>query len=104
MTKSQKIKDILVQLACEDELPMDMTCLDPSIFDKVINEKETRVYLIYLDGDTSDIGIGDWNNVSDEVWMCLSEQQGTVLSLEGFQRAFNKEEIPYDTYLRFITI
>ena len=33
MTKSQKIKDILVQLACEDELPMDMTQLDSSIFD-----------------------------------------------------------------------
>lgn len=64
---------------------------------------ETRVYAIFLDNDTSGVEVGDWNNLSDEVWMDLSEQQGTVFSLEGFQRAFNKEEIPYDTFIRFIT-
>ncbi len=78
-----------------DQLPQDL---------KISKSQETRVYLINLNGDTSDIGIGDWNNVSDEVWMNLSEENGTVYSLEGFQRAFNNEEIPYDTYLRFITI
>ena len=66
-------------------------------------KNETRVYAIFLDNDTSGVEVGDWNNLSDEVWMDLSEQQGTVFSLEGFQRAFNKEEIPYDTFIRFIT-
>lgn len=65
---------------------------------------ETRVYVIFLDNDTSGVEVGDWNNLSDEVWIGLSEQQGTVFSLEGFQRAFNKEEIPYDTFIRFITM
>ena len=66
--------------------------------------KETRVYLIFLENDLSGVEVGDWNNLTNEQWMNLSEEQGTVLSLEGFQRAFNKEEIPYDTYLRFINI
>ena len=67
-------------------------------------KQETRVYLIDLNNDTMEIGIGDWNNLTDEEWINLSERQGYILSLEGFQKAFNKEEIPYETYLRFITI
>jgi hypothetical protein len=66
--------------------------------------KETRVYLIFLENDLSGVEVGDWNELTDEQWINLSEEQGTVLSLQGFQRAFNKEEIPYDTYIRFITI
>jgi hypothetical protein len=66
--------------------------------------KETRVYLIFLENDLSGVEVGDWNELTDEQWINLSEEQGTVLSLEGFQRAFNKEEVPYDTYIRFITI
>lgn len=69
-----------------------------------MNEKENRVYLIFLENDLSSVEVEDWNNLTDEQWMNLSEQQGTVLSLERFQRAFNEEEIPYDTYLRFITV
>jgi hypothetical protein len=67
-------------------------------------KKETRVYIIDLNNDTSEVEVGDWNNLTDEEWIDLSERQGFVLSLEGFQKAFNKEEIPYETYLRFITI
>ena len=67
-------------------------------------KQETRVYLIDLNNDTREVEVGNWNNLTDEQWIDLSERQGYVLSLEGFQRAFNKEEIPYDTYLRFITI
>lgn len=66
--------------------------------------KETRVYLIDLNNDTTEVEIGGWNNLTDEQWMELSERQGFVLSLDGFQRAYNKEEIPMDTYLRFINI
>jgi len=42
MSKSKQIKDILVNLADTDQLPMDMYELDESIFDKVfaINEEE----------------------------------------------------------------
>ena len=33
---TEQIKDILVALAVEDKLPMDMTTLDSSVFDKVV--------------------------------------------------------------------
>ena len=33
---AEQIKDILVALAVEDKLPMDMTTLDSSVFDKVV--------------------------------------------------------------------
>jgi hypothetical protein len=32
-------------------------------------QTETRVYIIDLDNDTSEIGIGDFNNLSDEQWI-----------------------------------
>jgi hypothetical protein len=67
-------------------------------------EKETRVYIIDLNNDTTEVGIGDWNNLTDTQWIDLAERQGFVLSLEGYQRAYNKEEIPLDTYLRFIQV
>ena len=67
-------------------------------------KQETRVYLIDLNNDTREVEVGDWDNLTDDQWIDLSERQGYVLSLAGFQKAFNKEEIPYDTYLRFITI
>lgn len=66
--------------------------------------QETRVYCIDLNNDTSSVGIGDWDNLTNEQWITLSKEQGFVLSLDGFQKAFNKEEIPYDTYIRIITL
>jgi hypothetical protein len=66
--------------------------------------QETRVYVIDLNNDTSEVEIGNWNNLTNEQWIDLSERQGYVFSLDGFQKAFNNEEIPYDTYIRFITI
>lgn len=33
--KSRKIKEILVNLAAEDKLPLDMTILDESVFDGI---------------------------------------------------------------------
>ena len=66
-------------------------------------KQETRVYLIDLKNDTSDVEVGNWDNLTNEQWINLSESQGYVLSLDGFQKAFNKDEIPFDTYLRFIT-
>jgi hypothetical protein len=35
MNYTEQIKDVLVALAIEDKLPMDMTTLDASVFDKV---------------------------------------------------------------------
>jgi hypothetical protein len=32
----------------------------------------------------------------------ISEEQGYVWTLEGYESAFNSEEIPYDMFIRFI--
>ena len=66
--------------------------------------KETRVYLIDLTNDFSGVDVGNWNNLTDEQWIQLSEEQGNVFSLDGFQKQFNNELIQYETYIRFITI
>jgi hypothetical protein len=36
MNYTEQIKDILVAMAVEDKLPLDMTTLDSSVFDKVL--------------------------------------------------------------------
>jgi hypothetical protein len=36
MKKCEELKDILVQLAIEDKLPLDMTQLDSSVFEPII--------------------------------------------------------------------
>lgn len=65
---------------------------------------ETRVYLIDLSNDTSGVEIGNWNNLSNEKWIELSEMQGSVYSLDGFQKQFNNELIGFETYIRFIQV
>jgi hypothetical protein len=67
-------------------------------------KQETRVYLIDLNNDTTEVGLGEWDNLTNDQWIDLAERQGYVLSLDGYQKAYNKEEIPIETYLRFITI
>jgi hypothetical protein len=46
MKSSQKVKDILIELAIEDKLPMDLTQLDASIFDKVFNEENVKQIVV----------------------------------------------------------
>ena len=67
--------------------------------------KEIRVYGIDMDQDTSSVGIGEWDTISDELWMSIAESHGLVWSLGGFQKDFNREKIDcdlYDMYIRFI--
>lgn len=66
-------------------------------------KKELRVYAVAV----SDFEVGEYNfNVSDERFMDLAENAGTVWSLKGFQDAFNSDECPspYDSYIRFIEV
>ncbi len=60
--------------------------------------KQTRVYMIEVDEKGSD----DYTN---EEFMTLAEEQGTVYSLKGFQDDFNyTENISANYYIRFLTI
>ncbi len=42
--KSKEIKEILIDLAINDKLPLDLNELDASIFDVVFEEKETKIH------------------------------------------------------------
>ena len=57
---------------------------------------ETKIYMITVDGRGSD-------DYTDEEFMTLAEEQGTVYSLKGFQDDFNyTEEISFNNYIRII--
>lgn len=49
--------------------------------------KETRIYLV-----NSETGFDFYNSTEEQI-IDQAEQEGTVYSLEGFQKAFNNEEI-----------
>ena len=58
--------------------------------------KEIKIYMIEVDEKGSD-------DYTDEEFMTLAEEQGTVYSLKGFQDAFNYEEsIDFNHYIRII--
>ncbi len=52
MKNSKKIKEILIKLAGDDKLPLDMTTLDESIFNE-FNRGET--YYLFTEKDTIDL-------------------------------------------------
>jgi len=63
------------------------------------NKKETLVYMVgfYLDEYEP--------SMTDEEFMDLAEEKGSVYSLKGFEDAFNEEEINSSIEaIRFITI
>ena len=74
---------------------------------KSINpKKEIRVFGINVtqDGHES-VGLGEWNSITNDAFIDIAEGQGNVWSLQGFQDAYNKEELSlYDYYIRFIEI
>ena len=68
--------------------------------DRLPYEVEIRVYVI--DQNVSDVYA---NSKTDEEFMEIAEEQGRVYTLEGFQEAFNLEEINSAIdVIRFITV
>ena len=71
---------------------------------------ETRVYVVKnIDsiGLMSDILIDDkhYTDLTDEEFMTLAEEDGTVYTIQGFQEAFNNEEINSAIdVIRFISV
>lgn len=61
-------------------------------------KKETRIYMIEVDEKGSD----DYTN---EEFMTLAEEQGTIYSLKGFQDEFNyTDNISTNYYIRILNI
>ena len=62
--------------------------------------KELRVYVVDINTVEEQTDL-----VTDEVFMELAEQRGTVYSIEGFELAFNYEELNTSTdMIRFIEV
>ena len=68
--------------------------------DRLPYEVEIRVYVI--DQNVSDVYV---NSKTDEEFMEIAEEQGRVYTLDGFQEAFNLEEVNSSIdVIRFITV
>lgn len=62
---------------------------------------ETRVYVI----DTFNVRGRNWNDLTDEEFITLAEQDGNIYTLEGFQEAFNVQDINTEIdVIRFINV
>jgi hypothetical protein len=48
---AEQIKDILIAMAIEDKLPLDMTTLDSSVFDKVLEPLVSTLNTLRLDAE-----------------------------------------------------
>jgi hypothetical protein len=60
---------------------------------------ETRVYIVSQ--DSNNLFDGDF---SDEKFMGIAEEQGTVYTLKGFQEAFNNLDINISSVIRIINV
>lgn len=62
-------------------------------------QSETRVYVI----DTFNVRERNWNDLTDEEFITLAEEDGNIYTLEGFQEAFNSQDINTEIdVIRFI--
>ena len=64
-------------------------------------QSETRVYVI----DTFNVGERNWNDLTDEEFINLAEEDGNIYTLQGFQEAFNSQDINTEIdVIRFINV
>lgn len=66
---------------------------------KIMETKEIRVYLIDIDNYEFEEVPTVWK---DEKFISEAEIQGNVFSLNGFQEAFNNEELNLESYIRIL--
>lgn len=64
---------------------------------------EYRVYGIDINKIYDGVELYNFQTYSDEQWMELSEEQGNVWSLDGFQNDFNRGNIT-EIFIRIIKI
>lgn len=95
------VDDVVVWSPLVDELTIE-TFLDNIGYGE--KDKEVRVYVVNtIDERVSDID--SFTDLTDEEFMFEAEEQGRVYTLEGFQRAFNFNEVDSQIDLiRFIEV
>ena len=66
-----------------------------------LRQSETRVYVI----DTFNVRGINWNDLTDEEFINLAEEDGNIYTLQGFQEAFNSQDINTEIdVIRFINV
>ena len=69
--------------------------------DLIPYEVEIRVYVI----DIFTLEEQYWNDLTDDEFMTLAEEQGNIYTLQGFQEAFNSQDINTEIdAIRFISV
>ena len=64
-------------------------------------QSETRVYVL----DTFNVRERNWNDLTDEEFINLAEEDGNIYTLQGFQEAFNSQDINTEIdVIRFINV
>ena len=64
-------------------------------------KKEIKVFVVKID-DIEDINV---NEISDEKFMEIAEDNGYVYTLKGFEKAFNRENVYTNIdFIRFIEV
>ena len=64
-------------------------------------QSEIRVYVI----DTFNVKERNWNGLTNEEFINLAEEDGNVYTLQGFQEAFNSQDINTEIdVIRFINV
>jgi hypothetical protein len=108
-----ELRQTLIELAVNDELPLDMTLLDSAVFKPVLKRHaaslldNTRVYGIHPNDEyaTIDLGTKSILDATDDEWVKEAEAQGLIWSTAGFQQAFNSDQINQENiFIRIITI
>lgn len=89
-----------IQLTGTQEQFINLTELQQSTDNSLPALSETRVYVVDLNNNDFD---GD--NTTDEEFMKMAENDGRVYTIDGFQQAFNFEEINSSIdVIRFISV
>jgi hypothetical protein len=97
MTRQEKIDKFGIEIVEQDEKIWESRGYKINYSTGLLETiNETRIYMIPVD----EMGSDDY---TDEQFISIAEQAGTVYSLKGFQDAFNyTEDISLDNYIRII--
>lgn len=97
-------KDNVISLLVKCGINQGMAEKVVSEIEEQETQKEVRVYLIDLNDLTEEEEKLDINNLPDEEFMSISEKQGEVYTLDNFQKEWNRENVIFNSFIRFIEV
>ena len=76
-----------------------------NVFDEDVVPKEVEIRVYVIEAQQS-LRFNEkvYTNLTDEEFMSIAEENGTVYSINVFQQSFNDEEFNTDQVIRFINV